>query len=156
VSALHLLVSALHLLPPIFENALLGRAAPALVIILGGLAGYWAFNRLLLRRARHNRASGGGLLLDEPGVPAILYFTTPECLPCKTIQRPALHRLQERLGERLRVIEVDAQQRPDLASQYGVLSVPTTFIIDASGALRHVNHGVTRAETLLRQLEPVL
>jgi thioredoxin 1 len=149
-------MSALSLLPQIVDSILLGRALLALAIIAGGLACYWAFNRLLLRRAQRNRDTSPNLPFDAHGKPAILYFTTPECVPCKTIQRPALRRLQENLGARLQVIEVDAQQRPDLASQYGVLSVPTTFIIDASGALRHVNHGATRAETLLRQIESLL
>jgi hypothetical protein len=56
------------------------------------------------------------------------------------------------MGARLQVIEINAQERPDLASQYGVLSVPTTFVLDSRGTLRHVNHGVTRAERLMEQI----
>jgi thiol-disulfide isomerase/thioredoxin len=145
-------VNTLNLILPLIE-----RFGWALLIIAAGLALYWLANRAILNRAQKNGASQrSDLPFDPRGLPAILYFTTPECQPCKTIQRPALQRLQDRLGSRLQVVEVDAQERPDLASRWGVLSVPTTFIIDSSGQLRHVNHGVTRAEKLMQQLEPIL
>jgi len=50
------------------------------------------------------------------------------------------------------VIEIDAAEQPDLAVQWGVMSVPTTFVLDAAGAPRFVNHGVTPTEKLLRQV----
>lgn len=131
------------------------RALLALAIGAAGFGLYWTASRLLLRRAQR-RVERSGLPFTPIGKPAILYFTTPECAPCKTIQRPALNRLQESLGDRLQVIEINAQECPDLASQYGVLSVPTTFIIDSGGSLRHVNRGVARAEILLRQVKSVL
>jgi thioredoxin-like negative regulator of GroEL len=73
-------------------------------------------------------------------------------MPCKTVQRPALAMVQAEMGDKLKVIEVDATQRPELADSWGVLSVPTTFIIDTKGRPRKVNHGVVRAEKLLQQL----
>jgi thiol-disulfide isomerase/thioredoxin len=96
-----------------------------------------------------------GLENLRPGTPAILYFTTPECAPCKTIQRPALQRLQQQLGGQLQVIEINAAEKPDLAGAWGVLSVPTTFVLDPQGRPRHINHGVTNAEKLLHQLREV-
>jgi thioredoxin 1 len=120
-----------------------------------GIAGilfalYWVGNRAILARVRARRL---GLETLRPGVPAILYFTTPACAPCKTIQRPALARLRERLGDDLQVIEVDASVRSDLADYWGVLSVPTTFIIDSQGRPRCVNHGVASADKLQKQIE---
>ena len=133
---------------------LLARAVLALAIISAGFAVYWLLNRVILFRAQKNDAPGASREFYTPrGVPAILYFTTPDCTACKTVQRPALNRLKERLGDRLQVVEIDAQAQPDLASRWGVLSVPTTFIIDESGQLRHVNHGATRVDKLLHQVE---
>lgn len=128
------------------------RLLIALILIGAGVGLYWLFNRALLARLRGRRL---GLEAIQPGVPAILYFTTPTCVPCKTTQRPAIQRLQERLGEGLQVIEIDATQRPDLADYWGVLSVPTTFIIDSHGQPRRVNHGVTGERQLLAQLREV-
>lgn len=131
---------------------LLVRAFWALIIAGILVAVYWAANRLIIVRVRSKRL---GLEELHPGVPAILYFTTPSCVPCKTIQRPALTLLQERMADAVQVVEVDAAARPDLADYWGVLSVPTTFIIDARGRPRRVNHGVSSAEKLQRQIEEV-
>lgn len=123
------------------------------IFIAGALIGvYWVTNWLIITRARGKRL---GLESIRAGIPAILYFTTPTCVPCKTIQRPALAKLQERMGGLIQVIEVDAAAQPELADYWGVLSVPTTFIIDARGRPRRVNHGVASAEKLERQIEEV-
>jgi thiol-disulfide isomerase/thioredoxin len=133
---------------------LLGRLAAAAVIIAGGLLAFRVVNAGLLRR-RTGGATPRGLETARPGVAAVLYFTTPDCQPCRTVQRPALAQLKSRLGDGFQVIEVDCTRRPDLADYWGVLSVPTTFIIDADGRPRHVNHGVTSAEKLFTQLSQV-
>jgi thiol-disulfide isomerase/thioredoxin len=94
-----------------------------------------------------------GLTQWQPGQTALLYFTTPDCVPCRTVQRPAIDRLQRELA--VRVIEIDATQSPQIADHWGVLSVPTTFIIDPQGKPRHVNHGVTPFEKLKQQLKGI-
>ncbi len=121
----------------------------ALGIIVLGVLGYWLVNQRLLARARNNFPS---LFMIPPEKPVIVYFTTPNCVPCKTVQRPALNQLAGLMGDKLEVIEIDATQRPDLAKQWGVLSVPTTFLLDARGEARYVNNGVARAEKLMEQL----
>jgi thioredoxin 1 len=131
---------------------ILTRTVVALSIAVAGISLYWLVNRVILARARGKRL---GLESIRPGAPAILYFTTPYCAPCKAVQRPALARLQERLGDDLQVIEVDASARPDLADYWGVLSVPTTFIIDSKGRPRRINHGIARMEKLLQQIEEI-
>ncbi len=137
--------------------AFLTRALWAILIIAAGFAFYWLLNRAILYRASKNGASDTlQAHLSRQGVPAILYFTTPDCVACKTVQRPALARLKESLGDRLQVVEINAQEQPDLASRWGVLSVPTTFVIDQHGQLRHVNHGTARVEKLRQQLEGVI
>ncbi len=126
------------------------RALWAAAIVAGGLAAYWLLNRVILLRLRKRARGLEGFTL---GTPAILYFTTPQCIPCKTQQRPALAKLTEQIGAQAQIIQVDATERPDLADYWGVLSVPTTFIIDSKGQPRGINHGVASTEKLLRQLE---
>ena len=121
----------------------------AAAIVGLGVALYYLVNRLILSQARSKSA---GLEKTRRGAPVLLYFTTPTCAPCKTVQRPAIQRLSEKLGDRLQVVEIDATVRPEIASQWGVLSVPTTFVIDARGQARYVNHGVASAEKLLKQI----
>ena len=132
---------------------ILERSLYALLIIAGGFGIYRIVNLVVLARVRGRRL---GLESITPGIPAVLYFTTPTCMPCRSVQRPALEKVRDVLGEQVQVIEVDCTQRPDLADYWGVLSVPTTFIIDRKGQPRQVNHGVTRADKLLAQLNPFL
>jgi thiol-disulfide isomerase/thioredoxin len=126
------------------------RSAYALGIILAGLGAYWLLNQRLLWRAKNNLTS---LLNPLPNKPVIVYFTTPTCVPCKTVQRPALDKLSSMLGEKLQVVEIDATERPDLAKIWGVMSVPTTFLLNAKGEARYVNNGVARAEKLMEQIQ---
>jgi len=132
------------------SSEILLRFGLAVGMIALGVFGYWLINQRLLVRARSNVFT---LLTRLPNKPVIVYFTTPDCAPCKTIQRPALNQLSSLLGDNLQVIEIDATEKPDLAKKWGVISVPTTFLLDARGEARYVNNGVTRVEKLMEQLQ---
>jgi len=129
-----------------FEE-ILPRLIWSAILVSAGLVAWQLANRWILRRA-------GRILPGEhvAGIPAILYFTTPTCAPCKTFQRPAIEKVKQILGNCLKVIEIDATAQPEVASQWGVLSVPTIFVLDQDGKPRHVNHGPTGVEKLLQQL----
>ncbi len=129
---------------------ILSRFGLAIVIIGLGAFAYWLINQRLLTRARNNVAT---LFKKLPHKPVLVYFTTPDCAPCKTVQRPAIDRVSNLLGEKLEVVEINAYEQPDLAKTWGVLSVPTTFVIDERGEARYVNNGVARAEKLLEQIQ---
>jgi thiol-disulfide isomerase/thioredoxin len=128
---------------------ILTRFLWVLVLIALGMAGYYLWTRLSLVRAGSRRLGLEGV---ERGRPVLVYFTTPTCAPCKTIQRPAIQRLMTLMGECLQVVEIDAARQPEIADHWGVLSVPTTYILDDNGQPRHVNHGVAPFEQLSRQL----
>ncbi|HSL46507.1 MAG TPA: thioredoxin family protein [Anaerolineales bacterium] len=130
--------------------SILLRFGLALIIIGLGVSAYWLINQRLLIRARNNMFTVLGTM---PNKPVLVYFTTPDCVPCKTVQRPAIERISSMFGEGLEVIEINAYEQPDLARRWGVMSVPTTFVLDARGEARYVNNGVARAEKLLEQIQ---
>lgn len=127
----------------------LDRLALALGFILFGYLAYRLYGWFVLRRLAR-----AGLNLDgyTLGKPAILYFTDPGCAPCQAVQDPALEQVAAQYGERLQIIKVQALEDPHFTDSWGVLSLPTTFIIDARGRPRGVNHGVARAPRLVDQL----
>jgi thiol-disulfide isomerase/thioredoxin len=129
---------------------ILFRLVLATSLSAGGLIIYWLVSKVSLARSFNQIHLFPSY---QPGKPTIVYFTTPTCAPCKTIQRPAIKMIKDRLGENLQVIEVDASKQPHLAKKWGVISVPTTFIIDANGKPLYVNHGVATATKLIQQLE---
>ena len=125
------------------------RLALAAGLLLLGWALYRLAQQASLRRAGKLAATMEG---SQGGLPTIIYFTTPDCVACKVAQRPALQRLREMMADRLQIIEVDAYEKPELAKQWGVLSVPTTFILNEQGQPRQVNYGVTPADKLYAQI----
>ncbi|MCL4258615.1 MAG: thioredoxin family protein [Anaerolineales bacterium] len=129
------------------------RAIYAALIAVGAWLLYAAWRRWRLARLQTPHLGGPQLGLESwrGDGPAILYFTTPDCVPCKTQQQPELRRLVE-LDTNVQVIEIDATQQPKVADYWGVLSVPTTFVINSRGQARAMNPGVARADKLLRQL----
>lgn len=131
------------------SSDILLRFGFAVGIIFFGLTAYWLINQRLLARAR-----GHVHVLPEPfqSKRTIVYFTTPDCAPCKTIQRPALQKLTSLLDD-LHIIEVDATEHPDVAEKWGVMSVPTTFLLDEKGKPKYVNNGVARLEKLIEQVK---
>ncbi|MCH7587825.1 MAG: thioredoxin family protein [Chloroflexi bacterium] len=131
---------------------MLNRLVLAIVIIIAVGIAYRIWIYVTLQRRIRS-----GLRLDayQIGRPAILYFTTPDCIPCKTIQQPALDRIANIYGNRVQIIKVDATIQPKLADAWGVLSVPTTFIIDAKGRPRGVNHGPAGEKRLKSQLQAI-
>jgi thiol-disulfide isomerase/thioredoxin len=128
---------------------MLERLLIAITIVALGIVAYRAYGWIVLR-VRERR--GLGLEPYQSGRPAILYFTDPGCAPCVNVQDPALAEVQGLLGDRLQVIKIQALEQVELTDAWGVLSLPTTFIIDSNGRPRGVNHGVARAARLLDQL----
>jgi thiol-disulfide isomerase/thioredoxin len=113
------------------SSEILLRFGLAIGIIGLGAFAYWLINQRLLLRARHNIST---LINTLPNKPVLVYFTTPDCAPCKTVQRPAIDRVSNLLGEKLEVVEVNAYERLSCKTS-GVMSVPTTFVIDAARAV---------------------
>mgnify|MGYP006268485643 CR=1 FL=1 len=73
----------------------------------------------------------------------ILYFSTTTCGPCKMF-KPIV---TETLGSR--VVYVDAQQSPDLASKYGVTAVPTMIVAEGNTVLKR-HTGVMSKQQLVQ------
>lgn len=127
----------------------LTRLIFAAVLIAALLGLYKAMSAYVLSRAR---GKAGRFLSFVPGKPGVVFFTTPDCVTCKAAQRPALAALADRLPGTVQVIEVDAVENAELAREWSVLSVPTTFVLDRHGTPRQVNHGFASTEKLVGQV----
>ncbi|MEZ4667216.1 MAG: thioredoxin family protein [Anaerolineae bacterium] len=131
------------------------RSIMVLVFLVLGFAIFALLRHMHVRKASVN--SGYDPVLNDmrPGVPAIVYFTTPGCVPCVTQQQPALARLQSELQEGIQILKIDAVEYSDVADRWGVFSAPTTFIVDGNRQVRNVNYGVADLHTLMKQLDSV-
>lgn len=129
------------------------RIMIALALLTVGFAVCRLYTRRQLQRASNHALADPLLKGLAPGVPTIVYFTTPTCAPCRLQQTPTLQKLQQEMGDALRVIRVDATQDPDTADRWGVFSVPTTFVLDRTGQPRSVYNGIVDEQTLKRELQ---
>lgn len=82
----------------------------------------------------------------------ILAFSSEDCHQCHTMQAPALQRVQDKYGESVAIIDVDAPNEPELTRRYHVLTVPTTVILDATGRPYAVNYGFAPTAKLMAQV----
>jgi thiol-disulfide isomerase/thioredoxin len=131
------------------------RLIVVLVLSLLGVVAYRAFSRYHVMRAAAGAITDPILTDLIPGIPAIVYFTTPTCVPCRTQQQPALARLQTELGDHIQIVKIDATQDSAAADRWGVFSAPTTFVLDGSKNVRQVNHGVADTPKLRRQIDAI-
>ncbi|GAB4529756.1 MAG: thioredoxin family protein [Anaerolineae bacterium] len=128
------------------------RLVIVIALFAAGYAFYTFWTRQQVRRLA-TMPTDPVLQRLKPGIPAVVYFTTPGCIPCRTQQQPALATLAQILGENnVQIIKIDATEDPDAADRWGVLSAPTTFIVDAQGKTTAVNHGVADVDKLKRQI----
>ena len=79
--------------------------------------------------------------------PVIVDFHAVWCGPCKT-QSPILKQVAEELGERVKVIKIDVDQNPKIASRYQIQSVPTIMIFK-NGAIIHKQAGVHTKQQIM-------
>jgi thiol-disulfide isomerase/thioredoxin len=82
--------------------------------------------------------------------PAVLYFTTPDCAQCRLQQAPILSQLGDKVD--VAVHKLDAVEQEALARFYGIMTVPTTVVLDPHLRPVAVNHGVTPLPKLLAQV----
>jgi thiol-disulfide isomerase/thioredoxin len=110
-------------------------------------------------RAQRLRTLAGGVLLQRLGAQAdgrrfLVTFSTPSCAACHTAQAPAVAAVEKQVGQaRVRVVHVDAAHQPDIANAFGIMTVPSTVVLDPSGRVAAINHGFTPSQQLLRQLQ---
>jgi len=127
------------------------------VFILGGLAlliaAGWAGVRVWSAwKLRRLRAAAPLADLAPPGRPAVIAFSTPSCVECRTRQAPALARLAAVLGDQVTVRSLSALEYPDLVQKIGILTVPATVVLDSVGTVRHLNLGYASDARLREQL----
>jgi len=127
----------------------------ALALVAGALvaAGRLLAGRRLRRlKAADQRPLWAALGTEPDGRPTVVAFSTPSCTACWTAQKPALAALETRASGGVRVIEVDAAGRPEVAGAFGIMTVPATVVLDRRGAVVTTNQGFATAERLAGQL----
>lgn len=113
-----------------------GRVAILLAVGAAAAALYWLYSWY----RRRPRPGPEWLDVDDlnlelmEGCCAFVVFTTPTCRPCKAVLRRIHDAVRDGASATpTEVRTVDATERRELALRYEVCTVPTTFLITASG-----------------------
>ena len=59
--------------------------------------------------------------------PVVVDFWAEWCGPCRMIA-PALEEIQSALGEKVKIVKLNVDENPNVATKYGVMSIPTLMI----------------------------
>ena len=113
----------------------------------------WWQQRRLQRLARTTPAVSLPAGVDG-AKPAVLYFTTVDCAQCRLQQTPILAQLQNRVD--VVVHKLDAIEQEALARFYGIMTVPTTVVLDQRLQPVAVNHGVAPLQKLQEQITKLM
>jgi thiol-disulfide isomerase/thioredoxin len=85
--------------------------------------------------------------------PTVVHFSATWCGPCAAVRR-VVDQVCDELG--VAHVELDLDANPVAARRLSVLSLPTTFIFDASGQQRYRTAGVPKSADLREALLPLL
>ena len=85
--------------------------------------------------------------------PTLLYFWTHNCSQCKPQERYIEQAQLElrRSGKVLEILKYNALESTLLAKQLGVLTVPTTVLLDKKGRVVAWNNGLIQANKIIKQ-----
>ncbi|HEV3474085.1 MAG TPA: thioredoxin family protein [Actinomycetota bacterium] len=105
------------------------RLAIAAAVFAAVAVAYWLWKRPPRRLGRSDLAPLG---IREP---AIVQFSTADCAPCRKAE-PRLREAATRSEVPYRRIDVD--DRPDVAREYGIRTVPTIVVTGRGGRVMEV------------------
>lgn len=83
-------------------------------------------------------------------VPVVVDFWAPWCGPCRMVA-PEIDKLSERLGTSVKFVKVNIDENGELATKFGVMSIPTIAKF-VNGALAAQVVGARGADALAKEL----
>jgi thioredoxin 1 len=92
----------------------------------------------------------------ESDVPVLVDFWAPWCGPCK-MAGPVLEKLAGEYDGKLKVCKVNVDEERQIASQHGIMSIPTMFLFKDGQVVDQVT-GVTPSfeADLKKKIEPLI
>lgn len=85
--------------------------------------------------------------------PCLVEFGASWCAPCKRLE-PEIEKLAASVKDKIKMAKIDVDESPDLATQFGVMGVPTVILFvnsEAKGRLTGF-HPLPKLENLVSEV----
>ncbi len=90
----------------------------------------------------------------QSDVPVLVDYWAPWCAPCR-VAAPVLEKIAAEYEGRLKVCKVNVEDNREVASQYGIMSIPTMFIFRNGETVGQITGVTPNFESdLKRKIEP--
>jgi thioredoxin len=93
-------------------------------------------------------------LLAQSEMPVLVDFYATWCGPCQ-MMAPVLEQVNTQLKGQLKVVKIDSDRYPQLASQHQIQALPTLVLFKHGQPVERIE-GVQTAEQLVQQIQPHL
>lgn len=90
----------------------------------------------------------------ESEIPVLVDFWAPWCGPCRMVA-PVVEEISEQYDGKVKVVKLNTDENPSVASQYGIRSIPTLMIFKGGQRVDMVVGAVPKT-TLANTLEKYL
>ncbi|MGK7919908.1 MAG: thioredoxin [Trichodesmium sp.] len=90
-------------------------------------------------------------LLAGSDLPVLVDFYATWCGPCQMMV-PILEQVNQQMKDKLRIVKIDTDKYPQLASKYNIHALPTLVLFKNSQPL-DIIEGVIQAPQLVQRLE---
>ena len=92
--------------------------------------------------------------LVSGSVPVLVDFYANWCGPCQ-MMAPIVEQVNTQMQQRLRVVKIDTDKYPQLASQHQINALPTLVLFKQGKAVDRIE-GVMPADALIQRLQKML
>ena len=89
----------------------------------------------------------------QSDIPVLVDFWAPWCGPCKMLN-PTIQQVADDFEGKVRVLKLNVDEAPQIASRYQVMSIPTLLVF-SEGTVKHQMVGVVNKNKIAERLNSV-